>query len=83
MVPLWLVNEVSARAIKTYCALFSFMKYRECYDKTAQTWGRPFAVISAHQAAERQGCSRATFWRGNRELVAAGAVEVSPQYGVG
>ena len=53
MVPLWLVNEVSARAIKTYCALFSFMNYRECYDKSTQTWGRPFAVISAHQAAER------------------------------
>ena len=71
-VPLWLAGEVSARAVRIYAGLDTFMDYRE---------PAPSRVIAAHQVAERLGCSRATFWRGVAELRVAGAVRVSPRYG--
>ena len=71
-VPLWMVGEVSARAVRTYAALDTFMDYREpALSK----------VIPSAQVAERLGCSTRTFWRGVAELRAVGAIHVSPQYG--
>ena len=71
-VPLWLAGEVSARAVRTYAALDTFMDYREpALSK----------VIPSDQVAERLGCSTRTFWRGVAALKAAGVVQVSPQRG--